>query len=68
MNPDLSRRLAVLMARKLHKMNELLLRCDIAYVLAAGDHESMDEGWPHHEKVFWWEEASFLERVAQGCN
>ena len=51
MQPETRRRLDILMARKIQRMNEALLRCDIAYVLAAGDHESMDEGWPHHGMI-----------------
>ena len=31
------------------RMNDALLRVDIAYVLAAGDNEGFTEGWPHHK-------------------
>jgi hypothetical protein len=41
--------MAMLIVRKIQRVNEALLRCDIAYVLAAGDRESMDEGWPLHD-------------------
>lgn len=30
------------------RMNDALLKVDIAYVLAAGDERGMSEGWPKH--------------------
>lgn len=43
-SPQLAYELAILAQR----MNDALLRCDIAYVLAAGDQGGFTEGWPHH--------------------